>query len=63
MKRYDVMVNGVRTTLQLSDADAAARGLVTAPPAPKPESATTDDAPVAKKAPVHKARTPRNKQG
>lgn len=53
MKRYDVVINGVATTLLLSDADAAARGLVPA----------SDPAPVAKaKAPANKSRTPRNKQ-
>lgn len=53
VKRYDVVINGVATTLLLSDADAAARGLVPA----------SDPAPVAKaKAPANKSRTPRNKQ-
>ena len=28
MKRYNVVINGVATTLQLSDSDAQARGLV-----------------------------------
>lgn len=48
MKKYDVEINGVTTTLLLSEADAKARGLV----------------PVAEKAktPANKAKTPANKR-
>lgn len=52
MKRYDVVINGVRTTVQLSDADAKARGLLTeqlkAKEAPTPRNK-------AAKAPANKA--------
>lgn len=47
MKRYNVIINGVATTLQLSDADAAARGL------------TVD---IKAAAPANKAKAPANKQ-
>lgn len=47
MKRYNVIINGVATTLQLSDADAAARGL------------TVD---IKATAPANKAKAPANKQ-
>lgn len=53
MKRYDVMINGVKTTLKLSDADAKARGLL-------------KDAPKAKEAPTpanKAAKAPANKSG
>lgn len=49
VKRYDVEINGVRTTLQLSDADAKARGLTSAEPVTKA------------KVPPNKARTVANK--
>lgn len=45
MKRYDVEINGTKTTLLLSDADAAASGL------------TVQDEPAV----TTKARTPANK--
>jgi hypothetical protein len=45
INRYDVVINGVHTTLQLSDDDAKARGLKPAETKP------------AKKAPARKART------
>lgn len=52
VKRYDVVINGVRTTVQLSDADAKARGLLTeqlkAKEAPTPRNK-------AAKAPANKA--------
>lgn len=35
LKKYDVVVNGYETTLQLSDADARARGLIGAKAAPR----------------------------
>ena len=60
MKRYDVIIGGNRTTLLLSDADAAARGLVVAEePATQPEPAK-----VATKAktPANKGRKPSNKR-
>lgn len=61
VKRYRVKVNGVTTTLRLSDADAAARGLtpladeteVTAPAKPVPTKART---------PANKSRKPANKR-
>lgn len=54
MKRYDVTIAGNRTTLLLSDADAAALGL----------TAVTEPAPEAKavKAPANKSRKPANKR-
>lgn len=54
MKRYDVTINGVQTTLLLNDADAAARGLTPA----------ADPAPVEHKAktPANKSRKPANKR-
>lgn len=52
MKHYDVIVNGFPTTLLLSDADAAARGLTV-----KADAAPADKA----AAPPNKSRTPRNK--
>jgi len=58
VKRYEVMVNGVRTTLQLSDADAAARGLLKAAhPSAQPEPAPESKA----KVPANKSRQPANK--
>lgn len=57
MKRYEIVLNGMLTTLQLSDEDAAARGLTV--PA-KPVAA--DPVPVKAKAPANKSRSPRNKQ-
>lgn len=57
MKRYDVTINGCRTTLQLSDADAAARGLLGAAPATEEPQAATKARTTA-----NKSRTPRNKQ-
>ena len=57
MKRYDVVVNGVKTTLLLSDADAAARGLT-----PIAEKASAAPADKAAPAAANKSRTPRNKQ-
>lgn len=59
MKRYDVMVNGVQTTLKLSDAAAAEMGLV---PAPAPTSAPTAPTGPVQNGPVPtKAKTPANK--
>lgn len=53
-KEYDVVINGVETTLKLSDEDAKARGLLKVE-APKKE-------PAAKKAtPANKSRTASNK--
>ena len=58
MKRYDVIVNGVQTTLLLSDEDAAARGLVHTPaPAPAPTAVPTKA-----KTPANKSRKPANKR-
>lgn len=51
MQRYDVIINGNRTTLLLSEADAAARGL-TAPASP--EAAV----PAKAKTPANKSRKP-----
>jgi hypothetical protein len=53
LKEYNVEVNGYKTTLQLSDADAKAMGLTADESAPPTKVA---------KAPANKARTPRNKQ-
>lgn len=53
LKEYAVVVNGHSTTLQLSDADAAAMGLT--------DDATAPEEKVAK-APENKARTVRNKR-
>lgn len=52
MNTYDVVINGVATTLQLTDEDAKSRGLL-------PEPKVAKAAPVAKaaKAPANKART------
>lgn len=59
MKRYDVTINGNRTTLLLSDADAAARGLF---PAPAPTSAPAAPTGPVQNGPVPaKAKTPANK--
>lgn len=56
MKRYDVIIGGNRTTLLLSDADAAARGLIpVADPAPEPVA-------VKAKTPANKSRKPANKR-
>lgn len=52
VKRYDVVVNGIQTTLQLSDEDAKARGLLK-------DSKTESKA----AAPANKSRTPANKRG
>jgi hypothetical protein len=54
VKKYNVVVNGVRTTLLLNDEDAKRRGL--APTADKPAAKAV-------KAPANKARPPAdNKQ-
>lgn len=59
MKRYDVIINGVQTTLLLSDEDAAARGLVHTPaPAPAPKA----EVPTKAKTPANKSRKPANKR-
>jgi len=55
VKHYDVIVNGFPTTLLLSDADAAARGLSAV--TEKADAAPADKA----AAPPNKSRTPRNK--
>lgn len=52
-KNYDVVINGVETTLKLSDADAKARGLLKAEE-PKKTAAK-------KATPANKSRTPSNK--
>jgi hypothetical protein len=51
VKRYDVEINGIKTTLLLSDADAKARGL-------KPPAETKQA-----EAPKNKTRTAPGKQG
>lgn len=53
MKRYDVVVNGVQTTLQLSDADAKARGLIADEPKVKDAPAPANKA---VKAPANKTK-------
>lgn len=57
MKRYNVVINGVATTLQLSDADAAARGLLVETKAETPanKAATPANKAPAKRAPRKKA--------
>ncbi|OMC01281.1 hypothetical protein A5733_03010 [Mycobacterium sp. NS-7484] len=57
MKRYDVEINGVRTTLQLSDADAKARGLI------KPAAEEKKAAPTKARTAANKSRTAANKSG
>jgi len=53
MKTYDVIVNGVHTTIQLSDEEAERRGLAQEEPAVEVKAV---------KAPANKAgRTPANK--
>jgi hypothetical protein len=57
VQRYTVKVNGMTTTLRLSDEDAAKRGLTADPePAPVP-----DPVPAKAKTPANKARRPANK--
>lgn len=52
VNRYDVVINGIQTTVQLSDEEAKARGLK-----------TSDDKPAEKaKTPANKSRTPANKR-
>lgn len=53
MQRYDVVINGTKTTLLLSDADAQARGLTVAV---EPEVTTKAHTP------ANKARKPANKR-
>lgn len=50
MREYEVEINGYKTTLQLSDEDAKARGLLADKPAAKEAAA-----------PANKARTARTK--
>lgn len=57
LNRYDVTINGVTTTLLLSDADAAARGL----DKPKAEPAQPVKAPAKARTTANKSRTPANK--
>jgi len=60
LDKYDVIINGVQTTLLLSEADAQARGLTKkSAPAKAPESAKK--APAKKAAASKKAATPKNK--
>lgn len=56
LKRYDVVVNGVATTLQLSDADAKARGLFQQPAADAAEPVESKS-----RAAANKSRTAANK--
>ncbi len=58
MRRYDVVIDGNRTTLLLSDADAAARGLLTAPTPAAAEPVVEHKA----KTPANKARKPATKR-
>ena len=53
MQRYDVEINGIKTTLLLTEADAKARGL-TAPAEPKADTKA--------KTPANKNRKPANKR-
>ena len=52
LKKYDVVINGYKTTLQLSDADAKAMGLT---------AADARSAVKSKRPPANKSRTPANK--
>ncbi|EIV32587.1 hypothetical protein [Mycobacteroides abscessus] len=52
MKKYNVVVNGVRTTLLLNDEDAKRRGLLSAAEKPAAEKPAAKVA----KAPANKAR-------
>ncbi|MEX0687699.1 MAG: hypothetical protein WD072_03405 [Pirellulales bacterium] len=56
MNRYDVVINGNKTTLLLSDADAKARGLTPA------EAAEPADVTTKAKTPANKSRKPANKR-
>lgn len=60
MQRYDVIINGNRTTLLLSEADAAARGLTGT--APATDAAPPEAVPTKAKAPANKSRKPANKR-
>lgn len=53
MKRYTVEINGVTTTLRLSDKDAERRGLTADEPPAAPTKART---------PANKSRQPANKR-
>jgi hypothetical protein len=62
VKRYRVKVNGLMTTLRLSDADAAERGLVPIPaevPVVEPDE---DDIDIKARQPANKSRRPTNKR-
>jgi hypothetical protein len=48
VKRYDVEINGVKTTLQLTDEDAKSRGLTKSSDDAKPEEAKQAKAPANK---------------
>lgn len=54
MKRYNVVINGVKTTLQFTDAEAKARGLLVETKAETPQNKS--------KAPANKTRAPRVKR-
>ena len=59
MKEYEIVINGMTTTMLLSDAEAAARGLT----APKTVKAAPADEPEVKaKTPANKSRTAANKR-
>jgi hypothetical protein len=63
VKRYRVKVNGLMTTLRLSDADAAERGLVPTLPAEVPVvEPDEDDTDVKARQPANKSRRPANKR-
>lgn len=59
VETYEVEINGVKTTLKLSDEDARARGLKPAAEA-KPATAAKSESKARK--PANKARTAANKQ-
>jgi hypothetical protein len=58
VQRYDVTINGMATTLLLSDADAKAAGLTDADAADKAPAEVTTKA----RTPANKARKPANKR-
>ena len=68
VKRYEIQLNGMSTTLLLTDEDARKRGLVPAPaavkaaPAPAAEPAADAVEAKAAEAPANKGRHPANKR-
>jgi hypothetical protein len=61
LKLYDVEINGFRTTIQLTEADAAARGLTARPEASRAAEPAPAKAPAKSRRASNKARTAENK--